>query len=634
MRPNRWFLSAAGLLLACGLAAQTPPVTLPRKVVKLNGNAILDRSTWGSTRGNLQVVSPKEIAPPSAAGLHATPLLAYAAWAEMYGSPKKVHVLFSASTDGGFTWSKAKELYSVRVTGSYDFENMILGATGNQVYLALCSGTYNPSTGKTWPNDVFVLASPDEGKTWVGPTKVNTVTAGKGDADNLVMACSKGMAHIGYKFAHFTSGTTQGPNDYYYVGVELKAGKISVVNTEKKINNPSAAPGKTPYVNYCNISADGSLVACVWADGRVTGSKYGNLYVAVSKDGGKTFKETQLTHYDATTPRTDKYWDCCDVVTGKNIYIAYGGVYTIGGVGKWPNNTSFIFSNDMGTTFKGPVILNPKGKGFDTDKPILGADGDVVCVVWVDDRDGPGNKYNSVFAACDDQGGKGFLTKVTEIRLGTKNLKTVKYDTQYKVAVNGKHIVVAGEEMKVSGGGEDIYLAMSDDGGKTFAPMRHATQIGGLFGGPKDVDDPRVSMSRNGDVFVYWADDRLGKNNLYLSGLKLPELTYLGGGKGFTIGHFSAAEEGNAAIILVTEAGTAPPLNLDPLGYVGFSMNFAMGAYTPVFAMFTSAYVSVVNKGVANFPNAPDGLGIFHAAALGLDTKTMRLTWFTDPVVY
>ncbi|GEM_PF-3158648 len=634
MRSSRWFFAVAGLLLAGTLAAQTPPVTLPRKVVKLNSNALLDRSTWNSTRGNLQVVSPKEVAPPSAAGLHATPLLAYAAWAEMYGTPKVVHVMFSASTDGGFTWGKAKEVYKVRVTGSYDFENMIIGATGNQVYIGICSGTYNSSTGKTWPNDVFVVASPDEGKTWIGPTKVNTVTAGKGDADNLVMACTNGVAHIGYKFAHFTSGTHQGPNDYYYLAVNIKAGKINIVNAEKKINNPSAAPGKTPGVTSCNIDADGSLVTCVWADARVTGSNRGNLYVSVSKDGGKTFKETQLTHYNAATPRTDRYWDCNTAVSGKNIYIAYGGVYTIGGVGKWPNNTSFIFSNDMGSTFKGPIILNPGGKGFDADKPRIAADGDVVCVVWTDDRDGGSNKYNSVFAACDDQGGRGFLSKVTEIRLGTKALKTVRYDYNYKIAVNGRHIVIAGEEMKVSGGGEDAYLAMSDDGGKTFQKMRHATQIGGLFGGPKDVDDPRVSMSRNGDVFVYWADDRLGKNNIYLSGLKLPELTYLGGGKGFTIGHFTAAEEGNAAIILVTEAGTAPPLNLDSLGYIGFSMNFAIGTYTSVFATFTTAYVSVVNKGVAKFPYAPDGLGIFHAAALGLNTKTMRLTWFTDPVVY
>jgi len=634
MRAKRWYLSL-GLVLAGTLAAQTPPVTLPRKVVKLNGNALLPRAFWTASQGNLQIVRPKEVLPASGQGLHATPLLAYAVWVEQYGTPLKAHVMFSVSTDGGFTWGKAKEIYtSTQIRKGYDFENMVAGATGHQVYVTLCTGTWNSTVGKAWPNDVYVMASPDEGKTWLGPVKVNTLTSGKGDADTAVMACSAGKAHIGYKFAHFTSGTTQGNNDYYYAGVEIKNGNINIFSTEKKINAPSLAPGKVPYVNYCNISADGSLVSCVWSDGRVSGSKYGNLYVAVSKDGGMTFKETQLTHYDATTPRTDKYWECTTVVSGKNIYIAYGGVYTIGGVAKWPNNTSFVFSNDMGTTFQGPVILNPKGKGFDTDSPKLAADGDLVCVTWVDDRDGPSNKYNSAFCACDDQGGKGFLTKVTEIRLGTTQLKTVKYDGNMQIAVKGKQIVISGEEMKTSGGGEDCYVVISDDGGKTFHKVRHVTKIGGLFGGTKDVDDPRVTLTGNGDVIYYWADNRSGVNDIYVSGFKLPELTYLGGGQGFKITHFTAAEEGQAAIILVTEAGTAPPLNLDGLGYVGFSMNFAVGTYTPIFAMFTSAYVSVVKNGVALFPNAPNGLGIFHAAALGIDAKTMRLTWFTDPVTY
>ena len=611
-------------------AAQTPQVLFPRKIYKLNKSSLLARTSGGaknSTQGNAQVACPREVAGPSAAGLHATPLLAYAAWAENYGG--KVHILFTRSTDGGFTWSTPKEIFSVQVAGSWDFENLVVGATFNQVYIGMATGKWDPVNTTAWPNDVYVLASADEGKTWLGPKLVNTKTGGKGaaDVDQLHMVCTYGTAHLAYKLAAIVSGA-QNPNDVYYTAVGIQGGKIITIQAEKRLNNPTAPAGSAA-VGYLTIDADGPLVACAYTDARVSGSNQGNLYISVSRDMGRNFKEAQLTKYSGTNPRSDSYWEPRVAVSKTNVYLAYGDVYG----GAWPNTASLFFSNDMGQTFKGPVILSPGAKGFDVDGPRVAADGNLVCVAWVDDRDGKGNAANMLYCAVDNQGGKGFLTKVTEIRLGTSQVAAQGIDGTFNIVVRGKRIVLMHEVKKATGGGEDIEFNISNDGGKTFV-RRAGTKMGALFGGNNDVDDPRVAMTLNGDVIAYWADDRMSANDLYVSGLKLPELTYLGGGKGFTIGHFTAAAENNLALILVTEKGTSPPLNLDGLGYTGFSINFVFGQYTPIFAGFTGAYLAVVKNGAASFPNAPNGLGIFNAVSLGIDPNSLRLTWFTDPVLY
>ncbi len=625
---NKKTLTLALSLLGClPLAAQTPKVAFPRRTVKANLNSLLARTGLRGTVGNMQVACPDETAAPSAPGLHATPLLAYAVWAEHYGG--KVHVLFRRSTDGGFTWSPAKEIFTVQVSGSVDFENMVLGATFNQVYLGMCVGKWDSVKQSAWPNDIYVMASPDEGKNWQGPIRVNTKTAGTNfDCDYLKMACTYGKAHLAYKVAAIVGGNQQ-PNDVYYTAVEFKNGKLSVFLPEKRINNPGAPAGKAA-VNFLTLDAMGPLVAMAYDDARVSGSNKGNLYLSFSRDMGRTFKEIQVSKYSSKTPRNDKWWEPDIAVSGTNIYLVYGDTYG----GSWPNNVSLVFSNDMGNTFKGPIIMNPGAKGFDSDVPHVAADGKVVCVTWVDDRDGKGNKANMLFAACDQNGGLGFLKKVNEIRLGNPKPAVERIDNTENAVVRGNRIVVMHEAALVTGGGEDVEYNVSTDGGKTFFPRRPGTKLGGLYKGGSDVDDPRVAMTLNGDVIAYWADDRLSANDLYISGLKLPELTYYGGGKGFGIQYFTATQENNLALILVTEKGTSPPLNLDGLGYTGFSINFVIGQYTPIFAGFTGAYLAVVKNGKALFPNAPDGLGIFNAISLGINPNTLRLTWFTDPVLY
>ncbi len=617
-----------GGLLLSGVPAQTPKIAFPRKALHVNQNSLLPRTGLRETVGNIRVACPDEKAGPSAPGLHATPLLAYTAWVEQYGG--KVYVRFRRSTDGGFTWSQAKTIFSTPIGGGGDLENMALGATYNQVFLAMCVGKWDPKKSSAWPNDIYVLASPDEGKTWLGPTLVNTKSAGTGyDCDTLRMSCNHGAAYLAFKVAKVTPPSTQGPNDVHFTSVAIRNGKITVLQPEKRINNLSAPPGSAD-VHFLRIDADGPLVAMAYDDARVKGSIKGNLYLAFSRDMGRTFKEIQISKYSSTLPRNDKWWEPDLAVTGTNIYLVYGDTYG----GSWPNNVSFVFSNDMGQTFKGPIIMNPGGKGFDSDVPHVAADGKVVCVTWVDDRDGKGNSANMLFAACDRNGGLGFLKGINEIRLGNPKPAVECIDNTENAVVRGNRIVVMHEVKLATGGGEDVQYNVSTDGGKTFHPRRMGTWFGAVAGGNSDVDDPRVAMTLNGDVIAYWADDRLSVNDLYISGLKLPELTYLGGGKGFQIGYFTPAQEGNIALILVTEAGTSPPLNLDGLGYTGFSINFVVGKYTGIFAGFTGAYLSVVKNGKALFPAAPNGLGIFNAVALGIDPNSLRFTWFTDPVVY
>jgi hypothetical protein len=194
---------------------------------------------------------------------------------------------------------------------------------------------------------------------------------------------------------------------------------------------------------------------------------------------------------------------------------------------------------------------------------------------------------------------------------------------------------------------EDHALAVSQDGGKTFSPLLWVTQIGWHFNqGLGDVDAEgrgrsRIVMTPNRDIMCAWPDNRAYATNeineAFAGGLKLPDLGWRGAGQGgFEIEWLTASHAGQVALILVTEAGTAPVL---PLGNMGFQLNFAIGQYTfPILGAGAAVFLATVGPtGQTTFPNAPaipPTTLTFHALGLGIDPTGLTYAWFTDPVRY
>ncbi len=614
-------LFAPILFLGATVCAQ-----LPRKEIRVNSTSLRSRAvTRHMSVGQALVFSPRELAPASGPGLHPTAVLVYAIWVEK-AQPGYL-VKFTRSVDGGFTWGLPKTIFKQNGGGAWDFEQLAAGATYNQVFVVMSTGT---STG--WPNEIYAMASADEGNTWTKPTIINTTTKGQGDADAIRMAVSERKAHVVYEYS---VKNNTAPEDIYYVGLELKQGKLNVFKSETRVS--TGTKPATNDVNDPRVAAFGPFVAVAWTDDRVGQTR--NLYVAVSRAFGTDFgtstaKETQITNYTSSNPRSDGWWTPDITIYPPNIYIVWGDCTA------WPNNVAFSFSNDLGKTFSKPIIINKggKAKSADADDPVVYAFKNRVLVAWHDDRDNPGkNQGNAAFVAVDNRGGKDFQSgNYKEVRLDAKPTGSgpVVRTERPLAAMLGDRIIVVYEKAKYNpnvGMDEDLSYVISDDGGKTWSQPIYGTKRGSMFNNTIDVDNPIINVTLNGDITIAWADNRRSSGDLFIGGLKFPLITYIGNNKGFKITHFDTSNVGDLAVILVTDAGTKPPLILDNMG---FQLNFQIGSVTASLLLYDFFYSSVGTNLVADFPRIPNGLGIFHAIGLGINPITASFSWFTDPVLF
>lgn len=151
----------------------------------------------------------------------------------------------------------------------------------------------------------------------------------------------------------------------------------------------------------------------------------------------------------------------------------------------------------------------------------LAADGNNAFAVWLDLR---GNKRNKIVGARSTDGGR---TWSKNVLIYSSPDSTVCECCKPSVAVNGNHVYVMFRNWL--SGNRDLYLAQSNDGGKTFSkPQKLGTDSWKLNGCP--MDGGGLAVNRQGAIQTVW--QRAGK--IYAAVPGKPERE-IGTGRGCTI---------------------------------------------------------------------------------------------------
>lgn len=233
-----------------------------------------------------------------------------------------------------------------------------------------------------------------------------------------------------------------------------------------------------------SIALRGNTVVAVWYDVRRGNS---DIYFAKSTDGGRTFGPNKRVNDDRTSEV--QYKPSIGVDESGTIYVAWRD-------GRKGNaDIFFARSTDGGKTFSKNVQLNDDRGAAYQGNPTMGVNAHgVVAVAWSDAR----NEKDDIYITVSRDQGRTF----------SKNRRVnddpdAPAHSHPAVAVDQSGTVFAAWE-DFRRGNSDIYIARSDDGGKTFGPNRRVNDDEG--------EAPQISPSLvtgpAGEVYVAWGDFR------------------------------------------------------------------------------------------------------------------------------
>ena len=244
----------------------------------------------------------------------------------------------------------------------------------------------------------------------------------------------------------------------------------------------------TRLTNAINISYDpslavsGSVVHVVWSDKR-DGSTKVEIYYKRSEDGGSTWGvDTRLTFADS--------WSESPSIAIEDSVIHLVWYDYRNATGDWDYEIYYKRSTDGGLTWESDVRLtdNPSYSGF----PCVAVSGQIVNVVWEDDRDGTGYE-GSVYCKRSADGG---ATWGSDTRL-TDDIADA-WDPV--IAVSGSDVHVVWHDMR-DGSFREIYYKRSTDGGTTWGDD---TRLTDAF---ESSEWPNIAVSGS-IVHVVWGDKR------------------------------------------------------------------------------------------------------------------------------
>ncbi len=303
----------------------------------------------------------------------------------------------------------------------------------------------------------------------------------------------------------------------------------------------------TAYQFYPSIAVDDlGYIHIVWMDNR---SGEWEAYYAISFDGGKTFSNTQIPF------STGSAWarqPAIGVDANGTAHIVFAGVNESG-----YSDIYYTFTADFGQTFAtnvkvttgdepvdpqhypdlavsdtGEIYIawfDPRGiffsrstDGFSTNLkvndpgnygtlfPSIAVDKDGnISIVWSDDRNSaPHTTDWDIYATTSTDGGVSFSS---DVRVDDDNTTRDQNHPEISGGESGEFFVVW-EDRRRSLGGDDIFLAKSNNSGASFEPN---VQVNDET--TSRQYSPSVAVSQNGDIHVSWWDKRNGKWDVYYS---------------------------------------------------------------------------------------------------------------------
>jgi hypothetical protein len=276
----------------------------------------------------------------------------YIAWTDHEAG--KDQVLFRSSDDGGASFESSKIMSNAYSDGGA-FRPQI-EARGKHVYLVWEEKI--ASFGSSGQFDIFFARSSDFGKSF----DIENLSHNKGDSLTAQLAISGKNVYV--VWSDYTR--SEGHGEIYFRASSDSGHTFDIVRNLSDSPGPSIEP---------LVKARGDSVYVVWNDGDADANANGKIFFRNSADNGRSFGEavdvtaaggTSLTR--ATTVKSMS-------APGADVYIA------------WQDNTDpgtfriyFISSNDKGTTFGNPKILNPDST-FGTLPEVVSKDGRVF-VSW------------------------------------------------------------------------------------------------------------------------------------------------------------------------------------------------------------------------------------------------------------
>lgn len=258
------------------------------------------------------------------------------------------------------------------------------------------------------------------------------------------------------------------------------------------------APDGTLFVSYVNLEGPGNVPA--------------NLWVAHSKDGGRSFSEPVRVAGRLT------FQARLAIDRDNNVHLTWlqanevGLLRLVGG----PNPIVASRSTDGGQSFSAPVIVSdPARERVGAASPVVDADGQLVILYqdFKDDRrdfeflEGPpwGDPFALVVTRSTD-GGKTF-TPAVEVDAGlvpTKRFLVFLPEFPSLAAARDGSLYVAWADGR--NGDEDVFIRRSDDGGRTWTKPERVNDNRINDGTSQYL--PRVAVAPDGRIDVLYLDRR------------------------------------------------------------------------------------------------------------------------------
>ncbi len=167
----------------------------------------------------------------------------------------------------------------------------------------------------------------------------------------------------------------------------------------------------------------------------------------------------------------------------------------------------FAFSTDGGNTWSSDITVC--GKYGNQESPALAYHNGKLYAVWEDSRDGANKGYDIYFAYSEDGGLT--WTEVGPINDDQGNARQV----NPSIAVNPSngHIYVVWQDQR--NGNNDIYFAMSKDGGRTWSRNVSVTDYPNASQQSQSV--PAIAVTPSGRIYVVWEDERNDSGDIFFT---------------------------------------------------------------------------------------------------------------------